>query len=492
MFTWCWLADVCAAEAIAFVLGHALAMKAIHGGKAKNDKLDSFKIATLLRGGLLPQAHVYPAAMRSTRDLLRRRLHLLRKRGQRLAHIQNIRAQYNLPEFGRRLAYPANRDGVADHFTDASVRKSIDVDLALLEQHDALITDLARTLVRTAKQHDGDAFHRLRSVPGTSKVLALTILYEIDSRFNADRSAHAILNSGRFVLDDETTDLVEFSWAEPMIPRQFDRRQPELGMLTVPANVNVQGLMAVETVEEEPVRPWNTSDCRHSARLQRQTISGSAESAKSVGAPGSGRVLCRVVRAFDVVPADRIGGEPLSRTGHAHCYGVGRSVASTVLIVLVSFNLKSPCPSLVAATAVVLCKALIPIEEVAVRVRCQFDVAPAARDPHQHVRRHEADARGRDRLVVVVLRLHTPVRLDRMTSATGGPPVVSRVSLTARAARCMVRSAVFPEVSHGEVYTALRRVGCAQGFDCGRACGRGPGRSAGVRRRDWHTPGRRR
>ena len=100
-------------KGIAFVLGHALAMKAIHGGKAKNDKIDSHKIARLLRGGLLPQAYVYPAAMRSTRDLLRRRLHLVRKRGQLLAHIQNTRAQYNLPAFGRRLAYPANRDGRA-------------------------------------------------------------------------------------------------------------------------------------------------------------------------------------------------------------------------------------------------------------------------------------------------------------------------------------------------------------------------------------------
>jgi len=36
------------------------------------------------------------------------------------------------------------------------------------------------------------------------------------------------LNNRCFVLDDETTDLVEFSRAEPMIPRQFDRRQPEL------------------------------------------------------------------------------------------------------------------------------------------------------------------------------------------------------------------------------------------------------------------------
>ena len=96
MFTWYWLADVCAVEGIRFVLGHALAMKAIDGGKAKNDKIDSHKIASLLRGGLLPQAYVYPAGMRSTRDLIRRRLHLVRKRGELLAQIQNTRAQYNL------------------------------------------------------------------------------------------------------------------------------------------------------------------------------------------------------------------------------------------------------------------------------------------------------------------------------------------------------------------------------------------------------------
>ena len=176
MFTWYWVADLCAAEDITFVLGHALAMKAIHGGKAKNDKIDSQKIAALLRGGLLPQAYVYPAAMRSTRDLLRRRLHLVRKRGQLLTHIQNTRAQYQLPEFRRRLAYPANRTGVSEQFTDPSVRKSIDVDLALLERYDDLITDLELTIVREAKRHDGDAFHRLRSVPGIGKVLALTIL----------------------------------------------------------------------------------------------------------------------------------------------------------------------------------------------------------------------------------------------------------------------------------------------------------------------------
>jgi len=82
MFTWYWLADLCQKEGIAFVLGHALYMKAIHGGKAKNDKIDAHKIAGLLRGGMIPQAYVYPAEMRATRDLLRRRCHLVHKRAE--------------------------------------------------------------------------------------------------------------------------------------------------------------------------------------------------------------------------------------------------------------------------------------------------------------------------------------------------------------------------------------------------------------------------
>ncbi len=60
MFTWYWLADCCSENDIEFVLGHALYMKAIHGGKTKNDKIDSLKIATILRGGMAPKAYVYP------------------------------------------------------------------------------------------------------------------------------------------------------------------------------------------------------------------------------------------------------------------------------------------------------------------------------------------------------------------------------------------------------------------------------------------------
>jgi hypothetical protein len=133
IFTWYWLADLGAHEGLPFVLGHALYMQAIHGGKAKNARLDARKIAVLLRGGMLPQAYVYPAAMRATRDLLRRRLHLTRKRAELLPHIQQTNSQYNLPEMGKKIAYKANRDGGAERFPDLAVHKSVEVDPAPLD-----------------------------------------------------------------------------------------------------------------------------------------------------------------------------------------------------------------------------------------------------------------------------------------------------------------------------------------------------------------------
>jgi transposase len=185
VFTWYWLADLCAREGIPFVLGHALYMKAIHGGKAKNDQIDSQKIAVLLRGGMLPQAYVYPADMRATRDLLRRRLHLTRKRAELLAHVQNTNSQYNLPELRKQLAYKANRDGVAERFPDPAVQKSVEVDLALIGYYDQLLNDVELTIVQTAKQHDAQTLYRLQSIPGIGKILSLVLLYEIHdiSRF---------------------------------------------------------------------------------------------------------------------------------------------------------------------------------------------------------------------------------------------------------------------------------------------------------------------
>jgi transposase len=181
MYAWYWLADLCAQEEIPFVLGHALYMKLIYGAKAKNDKIDAHKIARLLRGGNFPLAYVYPKGMRETRDLLRRRNYLVRQRSALFTHLQILNGQYNLPPFPKKLSFAANRAelDIPARFADPSVQQSAAVDLAVIDVLDEQIGTLELYLTRTAKVDDVQTYHRLQTIPGVGKVLALVLLYEV-------------------------------------------------------------------------------------------------------------------------------------------------------------------------------------------------------------------------------------------------------------------------------------------------------------------------
>ncbi|MFP7754004.1 IS110 family transposase [Thermodesulfobacteriota bacterium B35] len=181
MFTWYWIADLCEAEGIPFVLGHALYMRAIHGGKSKNDKIDSHKIAALLKGGLIPMAYVYPARMRATRDLMRRRNHLMRKRAELLAHIRNTASQYNLQEPLGRIAKAANRVDLLERFDDPAVRMSVSANLDMIDTYDQVLALLEREIVKSAKGHDPTAYGLLKTIPGVGRIIALNLLYEIEN-----------------------------------------------------------------------------------------------------------------------------------------------------------------------------------------------------------------------------------------------------------------------------------------------------------------------
>jgi transposase len=188
MFAWYWLADLCEDESIPFVLGHALYMKAIHGGKSKNDRIDAAKIAGLLRGGMFPMAFVYPRDMRETRDLLRRRTFFVRHKAQLIAHIQNSNSQYNLPPFDRKLSRHPDYSDLAGRFAHASTRLSIAADATLINHYQETIAELEAHLVKHAKVHDPATYHLLQSLPGIGKVLGLILLYEIQDikRFPED------------------------------------------------------------------------------------------------------------------------------------------------------------------------------------------------------------------------------------------------------------------------------------------------------------------
>lgn len=186
MHCWYWVADFCEHHNIEFILGHALYMRAIHGGKAKNDRIDSNKIARLIRGGNFPLAYAYPKEMRAARDLLRRRSKIMRYSGQFKAHVSNTSTQYNLlPPAKGSLRTIKGRDEMANTFADLSVQRSIDLDLHLVATFDHEVQQIERFVEGLVKQSNQRDLVLLQSIHGIGRVLALTILLEIGdiSRF---------------------------------------------------------------------------------------------------------------------------------------------------------------------------------------------------------------------------------------------------------------------------------------------------------------------
>src|SRR5689334_10197304 len=147
--------------------------------EAKRRTIKLTKIAVLLRGGMLPQAYVYPAKMRATRDLLRRRCYLVRKRAELLAPSPKTNSQYNLPEIGKRLAYKANRDDVAKHFPAPSVHKPIAVDVSLINHYDQLLGEVELYITRSATAHNAQPFSGSKPSLALDRFWPWLILYEI-------------------------------------------------------------------------------------------------------------------------------------------------------------------------------------------------------------------------------------------------------------------------------------------------------------------------
>ncbi len=180
MFGWYWLADACQAANLTFVLAHALYVKAIHGGKNKNDRIDSEKLTHLLRSNLIPPSYVYPAQMRPLRALLRQRLFYVWSRSELLARIHSHQLAHNRipPKQTRRIRDPWEEQVLAAE--ENPLRQiALKNDLAMIRHYDHQIFQLEGELQRLTKKVAGRDFTLLKTVPGIGESLGLTLLYEI-------------------------------------------------------------------------------------------------------------------------------------------------------------------------------------------------------------------------------------------------------------------------------------------------------------------------
>jgi transposase len=117
--------------------------------------------------------------MRATRDLRRRRLDLTRKRAALLPPGQHTNRQSNLPESGKKMAYKANRDGVAARCPAPAVPKRLAVDRTLIDSYDQLLRELALHRVPAATPHRANPLSLRRPVPGIGNILSPVVRDEL-------------------------------------------------------------------------------------------------------------------------------------------------------------------------------------------------------------------------------------------------------------------------------------------------------------------------
>jgi transposase len=174
-YNWYWLVDGLMAAGFVVRLAHTSALPEYSGLKYSNDFSDARHLAHLLRLGLLPTGYIYPKEERALRDLLRRRLLLVRQRSLHHMSLQSLIARHSGQRLNTLQIKMLTRKQLADY----------------LQGHALLggeITRQARCWLETAvKRIDGELqrhikpredYQLLQSIPGVGPVLGTTIALE--------------------------------------------------------------------------------------------------------------------------------------------------------------------------------------------------------------------------------------------------------------------------------------------------------------------------
>jgi transposase len=88
-FNWYWLVDGLQDNGFDVQLVNTTAVKQYDGLKYIGDHQDAFHLAHLMRLGILPTGYIYPKEQRAIRDLLRRRMSLVRSASTQLISVQS-------------------------------------------------------------------------------------------------------------------------------------------------------------------------------------------------------------------------------------------------------------------------------------------------------------------------------------------------------------------------------------------------------------------
>ena len=176
-YNWYWLVDLLTEAGHQVHLANPAAIKKYSGLKFADDQHDAFWLAEMLRLGILPEGYIYPREERPIRDLLRKRMHLVRLRTSLIVSLQNILSRNN----GSRLRTTDVKALCEDRVTPLLTQNE---DLALAgmvskESIDHLTRQIKKIeAVIEDRLELKPSYAKLLSVFGVGKILALTIMLE--------------------------------------------------------------------------------------------------------------------------------------------------------------------------------------------------------------------------------------------------------------------------------------------------------------------------
>jgi len=175
-FNWYWLVDGLQDHGYKVALANPAKMEQYDGLKHADDTTDAFFVGDMLRLGILPCGNIYDRKTRPVRDLLRRRLGLVRKRSSFFVSFKSLYTRVtgqpmSLTELKRMKASDAVK--LFEHPCDQLIAKEL---IELIERLTASIERIEETVLKTASKIS--YYRRLQSIPGIGKILGLTITME--------------------------------------------------------------------------------------------------------------------------------------------------------------------------------------------------------------------------------------------------------------------------------------------------------------------------
>ena len=172
-FNWYWLVDGLQEQGYDLQLVNTAAVKQYDGLKYSGDHQDAFHLAHLMRLGILPTGYIYPKEQRAIRDLLRRRLSLVRAASTQLISAQSqIWRSTGIRIKSGELRKPVFVPPPVDDYTLQAVHAV----LAVYQSIQREIDGLENSAYQAVKLTDDCAI--LQTVTGIGKILGLTIMLE--------------------------------------------------------------------------------------------------------------------------------------------------------------------------------------------------------------------------------------------------------------------------------------------------------------------------